>query len=203
MFFSESINVSGQVHIVVTDKNGDIKSETNVPNLIVTTGKNHIAARIFANYILWTASTAATLNTLYYYGNNIYKCTTAGTFNTVAPSHSTGAVANGTATLTWYSLNDSSLVTHIGFGTSTTTPVLTDTDIISIIGSRASANLTHLTGTNSMSASATLTGSAGTITEAGMFNALTAGTMICRTTFAGIPILTTDSLAITWIININ
>ena len=41
---------------------------------------------------------------LYYYGDNVYSITGSGTFDADAlnfPTHTTGAVANGTATLTW------------------------------------------------------------------------------------------------------
>jgi hypothetical protein len=50
---------------------------------------------------LWTASTAYTLNTQVYYANNLYTVTTAGTTGSTAPSHTSGAVSNGSATLTY------------------------------------------------------------------------------------------------------
>lgn len=204
MLSNESISASGEVSIIVTDKDGNIKETRNVPNLVVTAGKNHIAARLFANYILWTASTTATLNTHYYYANNVYKCTTAGVFNTVAPTHTSGAVANGTATLTWISYNDSSLVSHLGFGTSTVAPTLDDTNLLAILGARTTATLAHTIATNLVIVSASYTVPSTTnITEAGLFNALTGGTMICRTTFGAVAVNTSDVLAISWTLKIN
>ena len=203
MLLNESISVAGDVSICVTDKDGIVKDNREMHNLIVTYGKNHIAARLTANYILWVSGSAATLNTLYYYANNIYKCTTLGTFNTVAPTHTSGAVSNGTATLTWYSVNDSSLMSHIGFGTSTIAPIISDVALLAPLGARAPVSLSHTAGTNSVTATASYSGSAGSITEAGIFNSLTGNTMICRTTFGAISILSTDTLAISWTLKIN
>jgi hypothetical protein len=51
---------------------------------------------------LWVANAAAVLNTRYFSGNNVYIATTAGTFDaSVAPTHTSGIVANGTAQLLW------------------------------------------------------------------------------------------------------
>lgn len=49
----------------------------------------------------WAANTALTLNSYVYSGNNVYSVTTAGTTASTAPTHTTGAQSNGTATLTW------------------------------------------------------------------------------------------------------
>lgn len=43
--FGEEVKASGRVHIVVYDKFGNVKEERDTSNLIVTAGKNHIAAR--------------------------------------------------------------------------------------------------------------------------------------------------------------
>jgi hypothetical protein len=150
MIFNDSINISGQVNIVVTDKDGKVKQIVDVPNLVVTTGRNHIAARV------------------------------SGTFT-----------------------GEGAPISHIGFGTSTITPVLSDTNIFSILGTRMPATITYTAGSNTITTSASFTGTAGNITEAGMFNALTGGTLICRTTFGAVPVLSTDGLAIIWTIKIN
>jgi len=49
----------------------------------------------------WTANTTLVINSLVYSGNNVYSVTTAGTTAAPAPTHTTGAQSNGTATLTW------------------------------------------------------------------------------------------------------
>lgn len=44
--FAEQIKVTGQVCITVTDKNGQVKDRREIKNLVVTTGKEFIAARM-------------------------------------------------------------------------------------------------------------------------------------------------------------
>jgi hypothetical protein len=43
----------------------------------------------------------------------------------------------------------------------------------------------------------------GAITEAGIFNAATGGTMLCRTTFPVINKGSADSLAVTWVVTVS
>jgi hypothetical protein len=51
---------------------------------------------------LWVAAANATALTRYYFGANVYICSTAGIFDaTTGPSHTAGIVANGTAQLLW------------------------------------------------------------------------------------------------------
>ena len=69
---------------------------------VLTGGTGYTSAPTITVGTLWTASTALTLNSQVYYANNLYTVTTAGTTHaSTAPSHTSGAVANGTATLTW------------------------------------------------------------------------------------------------------
>ena len=152
MFLNEGINTTGYVSIVVTDKDGGIKHDIYIPNLVVSTGKYHIASRLAG---ILTGEGAA--------------------------------------------------ISHIGFGTAVTTPVISDVNLGAILGVRVpiSGAITHSAGTNTITVDATFTGYAGNITEAGMFNALTGGTMICRTTFGSVPVLATDGLAISWTLTIN
>lgn len=150
MLLNESISVAGDVSICVTDKDGVVKDNREMHNLVVTYGKNHIAARL------------------------------AGIFT-----------------------GEGAAMSHIGFGTSTIAPIITDTDLYAYLGARVPISLTHTAGTNSVTATASYIGSAGSIAEAGIFNSLTGNTMICRTTFGAISILSTDTLAISWTLKIN
>jgi len=69
---------------------------------VLSGGSGYTSAPAITVGTLWTASTALTLNSQVYYANNLYTVTTAGTTHaSTPPSHTTGAVANGTATLTW------------------------------------------------------------------------------------------------------
>jgi hypothetical protein len=153
MIFNDNIGVTGDVSIVVTDRAGVEKTRIQIPNLVVTTGKNHIAARM-AGALL-------------------------------------GAGLEG------------ALISHIGFGTSVITPTILNTALGSQLASRSVVVLSHTAATNTFTATATFTGTAGIITEAGMFNALTGGVMICRTVFGAVNILSTDALAIAWTLTIN
>jgi hypothetical protein len=49
----------------------------------------------------WQASTAYQVNDQIFYSNRLYTVTTAGTTSTTAPTHTTGAVTDGTAVLTY------------------------------------------------------------------------------------------------------
>jgi hypothetical protein len=44
--FAEQIKVTGQVSIVITGKDGQVKDQREIKNLVVTTGKEFIAARM-------------------------------------------------------------------------------------------------------------------------------------------------------------
>ena len=46
MNLQENLKMVGELTIQVFDENGDLKSATKVPNLVVTNGKNYIASRM-------------------------------------------------------------------------------------------------------------------------------------------------------------
>lgn len=146
---SENVKPTGLVTIVQTNAEGKIVKEFQVPNLVVTAGKNHIAAKIAAT----TNSPAA--------------------------------------------------MTHMGIGTGTSTPGASDTTLgtqtgrVSLSGSVVSTNTITYTATFPAG-----TGD-GAITEAGVFNASSGGTMLCRTTFPVVNKASGDTIAITWVVTVS
>lgn len=145
----ETLKATGLVTIVQTNAAGEIVKEFQVPNLVVTTGKNHIAAKIAAT----TNSPAA--------------------------------------------------MTHMGIGTGTGTPAVGDTALgtqtgrVSLSGSVVSTNTITYTATFPAG-----TGD-GAITEAGVFNASSGGTMLCRTTFPVVNKASGDTIAVTWVVTVS
>jgi hypothetical protein len=146
---NENVKPTGLVTIVQTNAAGQIVKEFQVPNLVVTSGKNHIAAKI-----------AATTNS---------------------------PVA----------------MTHMAIGTGTSTPGASDTALgtqtgrVSLSGSVVSTNTITYTATFPAG-----TGD-GAITEAGVFNASSGGTMLCRTTFPVVNKASGDTIAITWVVTVS
>ena len=146
---TEELKATGLVKIVHTNAAGELVKEFNVPNLVVTAGKNHIAAKIAAT----TNSPAA--------------------------------------------------MTHMGIGTGTSTPGASDTALgtqtgrVSLSGSVVSTNTITYTATFPAG-----TGD-GAITEAGVFNASSGGTMLCRTTFPVVNKASGDTIAITWVVTVS
>lgn len=97
-------------------------------------------------------------------------------------------------------------MSHMALGTSNTAPAANNTALGAQAGSRSS--LTVAGGTPS---AATVTYSAnfgagvatGSIVEAGIFNASSGGTMLCRTVFDVITKGVNDSLSVTWVITVS
>jgi len=146
---TEELKATGLVKIVHTNAAGELVKEFQVPNLVVTAGKNHIAAKIAAT----TNSPAA--------------------------------------------------MTHMAIGTGTSTPGASDTALgtqtgrVSLSGSVVSTNTITYTATFPAG-----TGD-GAITEAGVFNASSGGTMLCRTTFPVVNKASGDTIAITWVVTVS
>lgn len=92
----------------------------------------------------------------------------------------------------------SAIMSHMAVGTNTVVPVSTDTTLNQEV---ARVALTSATSTgNVITYVATFPAGTGTgaLTEAGIFNASTAGTMVARTVFAVVNKGTNDSITITW-----
>lgn len=145
--FNETPKVTGQVTFTHLDADGNVISESTVPNLVVTTGLAHIASR----------------------------------------------VKDGTATV----------MSHMALGSTSTTPTLADTALGAQLG-RVALTATSVTG-NAITYTATFAAgtATGAVVEAGIFNASSGGTMLCRTTFPVINKNSTDSLAVTWVVTVS
>lgn len=100
-----SLNTNGKLTIDNTVTVFGRPINTQVASVAVTTmGTAYTNAPVVfgASASLWTAGGAATLNTRYFSGNNVYIATTAGTFDaSTAPTHTSGSVTNGTVPLLW------------------------------------------------------------------------------------------------------
>ena len=96
------------------------------------------------------------------------------------------------------------IMSHMGVGTSLLDPVAGDTTLLNPLGSRVS--LTSATqSSNSVTYVASFPAGTGTgaITEAGIFNNSTTGTMLCRTKFPVVNKAAGDSIVITWVVTIS
>lgn len=98
----------------------------------------------------------------------------------------------------------SAVPTHMAVGTNQSPAASTQTDLGAIAGARVALTSTSVNlSTISYSAVFGAGVGTGTLTEAGIFNALTAGSMICRTVFPVFTKEATDTLTINWDITIN
>lgn len=99
-----------------------------------------------------------------------------------------------------------SVMSHMALGSGTTAAAAGDTDLESILGSREALDSTTISGSNNEKvvyvASFEAGDATGAVTEAGIFNASTAGDMLCRTVFAVVNKGANDSLTITWTITL-
>lgn len=143
----EQIKVTGSLKLTVTNPEGKIKQEVEVPNLVVTTGKNFIASRM--------KDASATAMTHMAIGTG-----------------STSAAAGNTA-----------LGAETGRVTLSSTTV--SNNAVAYVGAFPAG-----TGT-------------GAITEAGILNASSSGTLLCRTVFSVINKASGDTLGITWTITVS
>ena len=141
----EFIKASGRVEVVLTKADGTVERE-EINNLVVTVGKQHIAARL-------------------------------------GSSPPTG-------------------MSHIAIGTGATAPAAGDTTLQSELDRNAA---TGTPSANTIAFSATWNPGDGTgaITEAGIFNNSSGGTMLSRVTFPVKNKDAADTFAINWTITIN
>jgi hypothetical protein len=96
----------------------------------------------------------------------------------------------------------SPIMSHMAIGTGTATPAAGDTTLGTEAGRVAT---TGTSSANQVTFTSTFPAGTGTgaITEAGVFNASSAGTMLCRTTFPVVNKAAGDSIAITWVVTVS
>jgi|TARA_R100000084_G_C4641417_1_gene144080 hypothetical protein len=145
--FNESFNITGNVKF---EMNGELIRE--VPNLVVTAGKEFIAASILKT----TSNSPAAMTHM-----------EVGTDNTAAAAGQTALVSAVS-----------------GSRTALATP--------SVSGAIVTYVCTFAAGTGT-----------GALTEAGIFNASSSGTMLCRTVFSVINKGASDSMTVTWTVTVS
>lgn len=81
---------------------GSVMRDTAVSKVVISdSGDNFTSTPLVKFGISWTASTSYTIGQQISHGVNLYTVSTAGTTGVIAPTHTTGAVTNGTAVLTF------------------------------------------------------------------------------------------------------
>ena len=95
-------------------------------------------------------------------------------------------------------------MTHMAVGTGTTATAGGQTALVTQLGSRVALTSTTVTANSTAYVASFGPGVAtGALTEAGIYNASTSGTMLCRTVFAVINKGASDTMTITWTITIS
>jgi hypothetical protein len=145
---NDNLKLSGQLNIVLRDKNGNVKEERTEKNLVVTTGLNYIASRM----------------------------------------------KDASATV----------MSHMALGSGTTDPAAAQTNLITTLGSREALDSTTVTANAIAYVASFEAGDAtGSVTEAGIFNHATTGTMLCRVKFAVVTKAADDTMTVTWTITVS
>ncbi len=96
------------------------------------------------------------------------------------------------------------VMSHMALGSGTTAAAAGDTDLQTLLGSREALDGSTVTAANVVYTCTFEAGDAtGTVTEAGIFNAATSGTMLCRSVFSAVTKGASDSLNVTWTITVT
>ena len=99
------------------------------------------------------------------------------------------------------------VMSHMALGSSTTAAAAAQTDLVSVLGVREAIDSTTISGTNNEKvtyvASFEAGDATGAVTEAGIFNAATAGDMLCRTVFPVVNKGADDSMTVSWTITLS
>ena len=172
--YDETSKMRGCVDIKVYGSDGTIKESRYIPNLVVQNGKNYIATRILGTS---TATAVSTTNTL----------TSCMTHMGIGSASTTVTTSDATLSGEIIVLNDITAYSRAAIISSTQT-----TGIVTYVATFGVNNPQRGNSSNT-------TG----ITEAGIFNASTVGTMLCRTTFNVVNKGNDDTLQITWTITVS
>jgi|TARA_R110000744_G_scaffold258635_1_gene373908 hypothetical protein len=96
------------------------------------------------------------------------------------------------------------VMSHMAVGSGTTTPAASNTDLGTVLGAREPLDSTTASSNTVTYVSSFEAGEGtGAVTEAGLFNAASSGTMLCRTVFPVVNKGANDTMAITWIITLS
>lgn len=145
--FIDNINAKGSLTLTLTDADGNVKSEQNVKNLVVSVGLSHLAQRAINNAVAVMSHMALGSGTVPAALGNTTLGTEAGRTALQSSSNVTTNVSNDSV----------QFIASFGAGVAT-----------------------------------------GAITEAGIFNAASAGDMLCRTVFNVVNKDANDTLTVTW-----
>ena len=144
---NDGLKLRGDVALVLRDKDGNVKDERLIDNLIVDTGLNFICDRM---------------------------------------------------------KDDETAMTHMALGSGSTAAAAGDTTLGSQLGSREVLDSSTVTNNQIVYVSSFEAGDAtGAVTEAGIFNASTGGTMLCRTVFSVVNKAADDTLTVNWTITLT
>jgi hypothetical protein len=145
----ENLKASGQLHVVLTGSDGQVKEDHLLKNLVVDTGLNFIvnrmkdaAATVMSHMTLGTGTTAAAA------GNTTLETEIAG--------------ARVALTSTTVAANQITYIASFAAGVGT-----------------------------------------GAVTESGIFNNISGGTMLCRTVFPVVNKQAGDSMTVTWTVTVS
>lgn len=145
----ENLKASGQLHVVLTGADGQVKEDHLLKNLVVDTGLNFIVNRM--------------------------------------------KDANAT------------VMSHMTLGTGTTAAAAGNTTLeTEIVGARVSLTSTTVAA-NQITYIASFAAGVGTgaVTESGIFNNSSGGTMLCRTVFPVVNKQAGDSMTVTWTVTVS
>lgn len=141
----DNFSVRGMVHLILRDKDGNIKQDFTIKNMVVSSGFEFIASRMLG---------------------------------TSAP-----------------------VMSHMAVGTSTTAAGLAQTTLVAESERSAFDSVTRTVASIAFIATFPPS-SAFALSEAGIFNAPTAGSMLCRTVFPVVNKQEEDTLTINWTVSI-